>query len=111
MRRGTTPTNRFKTKTDVTGLEALFITYKQEGQTKIEKTLEDITITEETKKEGEKDITIYVMTVKLEQTDTLSLSTIGNVEIQIRGKYPDGSVIACPVIETPVCKILKEGVI
>ena len=111
MRRGTTPTNTFKTKTDVTGMAALFITYMQGGETIIEKSLPDIDIYEEQKTEGEETITIYVMETKLTQEETLALNSHGEVEIQVRGKYTDGSVIACPVIKAPVCRILKEGVI
>lgn len=111
MRRGTTPTNKFKTQTDVTGMAALFITYKQDGEIKIEKSLPDIDIYEEVKTVGEEEVTIYVMEVKLTQEDTLALSTISDVEIQVRGKYTDGTVIACQVIQVPVSRILKEGII
>lgn len=111
MRRGTTPTNKFKTTTDVTGMEALYITYRQEGRTIIEKSLSEIEIYEEVKTVGDEEETIYVMETKLSQADTLALSSIGDVEIQVRGKYGDGSVIACQVIKVPVCRILKEGII
>lgn len=107
MRRGTTPKNYFRTELDITGMDVMYITYKQSRQIAIEKSLEDITITTET--EDEK--TIYVAEVELSQTDTLALSTIGDVEIQIRGRYPDGSAIASNIIKTKVCNILKEGVI
>lgn len=111
MRRGTTPTNKFKTQTDVTGMAALFITYKQQGETVIEKSLPDIDIYEELKTVGDKEVTIYVMETKLSQEDTLALNSLGEVEIQVRGKYTDGTVIACQVIKVPVFQILKEGII
>lgn len=107
MRRGTTPKNYFRTELDITGMAVMYITYKQSGKVAIEKSLEDITITTET----EDDKTIYVAEVELSQTDTLALSTIGDVEIQIRGRYPDGSAIASNIIKTKVCNILKEGII
>lgn len=107
MRRGTTTKNYFRTELDITGMDVMYITYKQTGKVAIEKSLKEITIT--TEKEDEK--TIYVAEVELSQTDTLALSSIGDVEIQIRGRYPDGSAIASNIIKTKVCNILKEGII
>lgn len=107
MRRGTTPKNYFRTELDITGMDVLYITYKQGGQKVIEKSKEDIIITQETVEER----TIYVAEVELSQEDTLALSTIGDVEIQIRGRYPDGSTIASNIIKSKVCGILKEGII
>lgn len=99
MRRGTTPTHTFKTKVDLTDVEVIYLTYSQNNKKVIEKTKDDITITDEG------------LSVTLSQTDTLAFSTIGDVEIQCRAKFPDGSAIASGVIKAPVAKILKEGVI
>lgn len=106
MRRGTTPVHTFKPKSKATG-EALdlrsaavvYLTYKQDGQIKVEKTKDEMEITEDS------------VRVKLSQQDTLSFSTIGDVEIQFRVRYPDGSAPASKVLKIPVAKILKEGII
>lgn len=107
MRRGTTPKNYFRTELDISGMAVMFITYKQNGNTIIEKAIDEIEITEET----QDDKTIYCATVELTQADTLALSTVGDVEIQIRGRYPDGSAIASNIVKTKACNILKEGII
>ena len=99
MRRGTTPTHTFKSPVDFTTVDVIYVTYSQDGRKIIEKSKEDIEITEDT------------LTVTLSQTDTLAFSTIGEVEIQVRAKFPDGSALASNVIKTQACKILKEGVI
>ena len=107
MRRGTTPTCIYKTKTDIRGFDNVYLTFWQGGKTIFEKSNKDIKITEETIDEE----VIYKAEIKLDQTETLALSTIGKVEMQMRGAYPDGTVIASNIIEVPVCKILKEGII
>lgn len=99
MRRGTTPTHIFKVPIDLTEAAEIYITYKQDGEIKLEKNIGDMTITAE-------DIT-----VELSQTETLAFSTIGEVEIQCRARFPDGSAVASCIKKIPVCKILKEGVI
>lgn len=99
MRRGTTPTHKFKVPIDLTEADEVYMTYKQDGTVKVEKTREDMEITAEE------------ITLQLSQTDTLSFSTIGDVEIQCRAKFLDGSAVASCVKKIPVCKILKEGVI
>lgn len=98
MRRGTTPTNIFNVDVDCTTAESIYVTYSQYGRTKFEKTIEDIDVTEEE------------MSVKLTQEETLKLRE-GNVTIQIRVKFPDGTAIASNLIQTTADKILKEGVI
>ena len=100
MRRGTTPTNIFKTK-DISLVEAsvLFVTYQQNGETIFEKTLEDCEITEE-------DVTVH-----LTQEETLALSNTQLVQIQIRVGFPDGSRLASNVVKAPAGKILKDGTI
>ena len=99
MRRGTTPTHIFKTKVDLTEATEMFITYEQDGETVVEKSIEDITIEPEQ------------LTVTLSQTDTLAFSTLGEVEIQCRVKMPAGEVLASQIIKQPVGRILKEGII
>ena len=99
MRRGTTPTHTFKSPVDFTTVQVIFLTYKQNGKTIIEKDIDDIEIFEDK------------LVVTLTQADTLAFSTIGEVEIQCRARFPDGSALASNIVKTPACKILKEGII
>ena len=106
MRRGTTPVHTFKPKSKETGepldlrsAEVVYLTYKQDGRVRVEKTKDEMEITEDR------------VRVELSQQDTLAFSTIGDVEIQCRARYPDGSPPASKVLKTTVAKILKEGII
>lgn len=99
MRRGTTPTHIFKTKVDLTQASEMFITYKQNSEVKVEKAIGDITIEEEQ------------LTTTLTQAETLTFSTLGPVEIQVRVKFPDGKALASNIIKRPAGAILKEGII
>ncbi len=98
MRRGTTPTNVFGVDVDCTTASEIYITYVQNGQTIIEKTIEDTGITEK------------ALTVELTQAETLSFGE-GHVDIQIRVKFPDETALASNIIRTTVERILKEGAI
>lgn len=104
MFRGTTPTNTFTTTIDLSEMSVIYISYKQRGEVKIEKTKEDITFTEETVDEA----TTYVMSVQLSQEDTLALVDTP-VEIQVRAKNSGGTAIASEIIKVPVERILKDG--
>lgn len=99
MRRGTTPIHTFSTDIDLTDAEAIYITYKQSGQTVMEKTAEDITITEDS------------LTVKLTQEETLAFALGKPVEMQIRARFADGTAVASQIMRTKADAILKEGVI
>lgn len=99
MRRGTTPKNIFETDTDLTLAEAVFLTYQQKGETVLEKGIADMTITAE------------AITVELSQDDTLAFDENAQVQIQIRARFPDGSAVASNIMNAPVGRILKEGVI
>ena len=99
MRRGTTPTHIFKTKVDLTQASEMFITYKQNSEIKVEKSIGDIIIEEEQ------------LTTTLTQAETLTFSTLGSVEIQVRVKFPDGKALASNIIKRPAGAILKEGII
>ena len=91
MRRGTTPTNLFKSNVDLTEAEVLYITYKQRGVIVIEKTIEDVTIDEKNFEE------------------TLRLDPKQKVEIQVRARFPGGRAIGSNIVETTVGRILKDG--
>lgn len=99
MIRGTTPTNVFTTDLDLTDADVVYITYKQGGETAIEKTKSDMTI------EAEQ------ITVELTQEDTLRLRSPATVQIQIRARFADGTAVASNVMTASVEQILKDGVI
>ncbi len=98
MKRGTTPTNTFKTNIDLTGA-TVFVTYAQGGKTVLEKAGEDLEITEE------------AVAVRLSQEDTLAFSASQRVSIQIRCVFPDGTACASNIMSADVGGILKDGVI
>lgn len=98
MTRGTTPTNTFAVDVDLREASVIYITYSQWGKTVIEKTISDITVEEKT------------LEVELTQEETLALKG-GNVEIQIRARFPEGLALASQIIHTTAASILKEGVI
>ena len=102
MRRGTTVTNTFGVDVDLTDAAALFITYKQAGYTIIEKTIDDITITEDA--QGNQSLS-----VNLSQVDTLAFAAAIPVQIQIRARLIDNSALASNIINTNVGEILKDG--
>lgn len=105
MRRGTTPIHKFKPKTksgeaiDLTSAAVVYMTYKQAGKTVVEKTKDEMEITEDE------------IVIALSQEDTLAFSTLGDVEIECRARYPDQEAIASCIIKVPVCRVLKDGVI
>ena len=112
MRRGTTPTHNFKVDVDLDNVEAVYITYQQEGDTVVEKSTEKQEITLDTEKR--------IISTTLTQKDTLAFNANNGccfakskrndkVEIQIRIKYGDGSAIASDVITTGVDDVLKDG--
>lgn len=100
MVRGTTPVNRFRCKgQDLTSVEVLYITYSQGGHTVLEKTLPDCEIEWE-----------YVQ-LMLTQEETLLFSPDLNVDIQIRGRFPDGNAFATNIVSVKMGDVLKDGVI
>lgn len=96
FRRGSTPTNTFEVDLDLTGA-TVFITYRQNGKTILEKS-EDVVITAE------------ALTVELSQEDTLAFAD-GPCEIQIRYVFPNGKADASNIITATAERILKDGVI
>lgn len=99
MRRGTTPTHVFKTSVDLSDAEVIYVTYRQGKKTIVDRTKEDLLVTD------------TELRLTLTQAETLAFSVSGQVEIQIRARFPDGSAIASQVIRTAANVILKEGVI
>lgn len=104
MKRGSTPTNEFEVDVDLQTAEAIYITYKQFGNTVIEKNIDDITIIPGNEETPE------ILRVKLTQTETLKFK-IGDVYMQIRVRFPDGEALVSDEMIAPVERVLKEGVI
>lgn len=94
-RRGSTPTNTFSVNIDLTDA-TVYVSYWQRGKVIIEKTGDDLAITEDR------------IVVSLSQKDTLALQT-GEVEIQIRYVMPDGTADASNIIKVNSERILKDG--
>lgn len=96
MYRGTTPTHTFTLPFEANQLSEAYITYAQNNQTAIEKTLSDCTI------DGNK------LRVTLTQAETLGLMAISNTEIQIAAKV-NNKVLRSNIITVPTERILKDG--
>jgi hypothetical protein len=96
MKRGTTPTNTFKTNIDLTGA-TVFLTYAQRGRVVLEKTGDDLEISAE------------AIVTRLTQKDTLGFDALQKVSIQIRYVFPDGTAGASNIMTASVGEILKDG--
>ena len=96
MKRGTTPTNTFKTNIDLTGA-TVFLTYSQRGRVVLEKTGDDLEISAE------------AIVTRLTQKDTLGFDALQKVSIQIRYVFPDGIAGASNIMTVTVGEILKDG--
>lgn len=77
----------------------LYITFSQNGNTVLEKTLEDVTINGAT------------VTLALSQEDTLKFKESAGMQIQLRILTPLGEALASDYMQCPVEGVLKEGVI
>lgn len=98
MRRFTTPTHTIETDMDLTGAR-VYVTYRQNGRNVIEKTNDELTIT---------DKTVFV---HLTQQETGKFSVGNTVKVQIRYVFNDGSAGASNIMETTAEEVLKIGVI
>lgn len=96
MKRGTTPTNTFKTNIDLTGA-TVFLTYSQRGRVVLEKTGDDL------------EISADAIVTRLTQKDTLGFDALQKVSIQIRYVFPDGTAGASNIMTASVGEILKDG--
>ena len=96
MKRGTTPTNTFKTNIDLTGA-TVFLTYSQRARVGLEKTGDDLEISSE------------AIVTRLTQKDTLGFDALQKVSIQIRYVFPDGTAGASNIMTASVGEILKDG--
>lgn len=95
--RGTTPTHTFTTDINLENAEVLYITYQQAGNTILEKTLDDCTVSD------------TEIVIELSQGDTLAFDYKLPVEIQIRAKFADGSAVKSQIMTTDADRLLKEG--
>ena len=99
MIRGTTPTLEFTLPFDVTLIENAYITFSQNGEVVLEKSLSDC------------EKSVDKLTLRLTQEDTLKFISPNIVEIQLRVKTFENDALASNIIKTSVEKILKDGVI
>lgn len=97
MYRGTTPTNVFNVDIDLTSASALYVTYEQNHEVVVEKTISDATITATS------------VSVTLTQAETL-LFVPGKVFVQIRAKI-GSTAVASNIITTTADRIIKDGAI
>lgn len=95
MRRGTTPTITITTDIDLTAASNLFVTFKQGDRIVFEKTLDDVSVTENE------------VICELEQDNTLALKD-GMVRFQIRATIGN-SKVASNIMIASVDEILKGG--
>ena len=99
MIRGTTPRLVFAFKYTVDFVKVLRITFKQNGETKVEKTEKDVTF-EENK-----------IILKLSQEDTLGLNENVVVEIQLKVLTTTGDVLATDPYQLRVIEIFNEEIL
>lgn len=99
MHRGTTPTHKFTFDFPKENIGSIYITYMQNKQVRFEKSKDDITFEDGT------------VSVKLTQEETLKFTVTGDVEIQIRFTDTSDNAYASNIVQVPVGRILKEGVI
>ena len=97
MIRGTTPTLTFTIPFDSGIIQALYISFVQNGQEVLTLTEQDCTLDEKT------------VTVKLSQAQTLKLGSGRAVEIQMRVLTAEGDALASQILRCPVERILKDG--
>lgn len=101
LQRGTTPVHSFTLPDELKDVDfaALYITYKQDGKTVIEKDRSSISI-----EDG-------VASVRLTQEETLLFSDCWKCHIQVRLRTSAGDALVSNVANIPVYDVLKEGVI
>lgn len=99
MYRGTTPTHTISTDIELGNAVVIYVTYQQNGKTVLEKTIDDIRITEEG------------IEVSLTQEETLLFGSARRALVQIRARSSTGQAVVSNIMSVDVKKILKEGVI
>lgn len=99
MIRGTTPRLVFAFDYTIDFIKALRITFMQNGENKVEKKEQDVTL-EDNK-----------ITVKLSQEDTLAFSENEIVEVQLKVLTTEGDVLATDKYKLRVQDILNEEIL
>lgn len=99
MIRGTTPTHTFTLPIDTVDIAKLRITYSQNKQTVVEKTEADV------------DLSGKRLEYTLNQTESLAFDTRNPVEIQIKIKTYQGTVVASKIMRFNVTEVLNEEVL
>ena len=98
--RGTTPTIEIivKTEIDLHDVSQVWVYISQQKKVKVDKIISDVTF----------DYDHRIMTVKLEQEDTLGLKA-GEALFQIRLLLIDGTALATIADEVEIAEVYKEG--
>ncbi len=100
MRQWTTPTHKFEDiGIDLRDAEAVYLTYEQRGTTVLEKSKEEIEISENG------------ISVTLSQEETGAFKADADVSMQIRYRLPDGRADASEIAVLTVERTMKGGVI
>ena len=99
MIRGTTPTHIFQLPFEAGTLDEVRVSYAQANKVIVEKVTKDCTLKEN------------MITVKLTQEETLKFSTMRNVDIQLKVKTNDGTVLATSIMRESVENVLNEEVL
>lgn len=94
--RGATPTHVFDVDTDLTGADVISLVYVQRGRIVLKKEKNDMTVTAEQ------------VSVSLTQEETLKFCE-GDVEMQMRARFPGSSAIKSSVCYTTADVLLEDG--
>ena len=101
MYRGTTPTLTFKTNFDLNTIINLTIVFKQGGEIKLKKYLEDCEVDTENRN----------ISVILSETETIEFIPNKDLHIQMRIRFEDGTVISSKVTTIYIDDILEENIL
>lgn len=101
MRRGTTPTLTFTTPytADLWDLQRSWITFEQRGQNLFSVCFDEESV----------EVTDNAVSITLTQEQTLTMTIADMLSIQIRGIIGENKAVSSNIVETPVCRILKDG--
>ena len=101
MYRGTTPTLTFKANFDLDTIINLTIVFKQGGEIKLKKYLQDCEVDTGHKK----------ISVTLSEDETIEFIPNKDLHIQIRIRFEDGTVISSKVMTIYIDDILEENIL
>ena len=101
MYRGTTPTLTFKANFDLDTITNLTIIFKQGGEIKLKKYLQDCQV--DTKNKN--------ISVTLSETETIEFIPNKDLHIQMRIRFEDGTVISSKVMTNYIDDILEEDIL